>query len=407
MRFQRLLFAGIAALAALWGAGVAYAGPAAPQVVIGAGTAASCQTEDAANALGAAVAAGGDITFNCGNGFVEIVANTNATDKKVTVDGGGKIALSGDDARQLFFVFGQGDVTLTNISLVDGNSAAGGAIYVGPQAKVTIRNTFLTSNVSNTTGGAIYNQGQLLIEYSALGSNIATQSGGGIYNDGGTVTVRYTTLISNQTAQSGGAIYSTGGPLVVQASSVRSNIAAGSGGGILMATNTAQIANTTFASNRADQGGGLYNSGVTFIRNATFFANRADLGGGVFNAGETHVKNSILAWSQDEAGVFPSLDCDGPTLISEGRNIIGDNSCVPNPSIVGDLLSTDPLLGVLGDNGGPTRSFEPLEGSPAIDAGDDCEPLDQRGISRPIGLACDIGSIERGNFVYLPFTSWR
>lgn len=407
MRFRGLRWIGMVAFAILGAGPEAHAAPAAPQVVIGSGTAASCQTSGAASALSAAVTAGGDITFNCGDGMVEIVVNTNPTDQKVTIDGGGKIALSGDDLRQIFYVFGQGDLTLTNINLIDGNYSPGGAISIGPQAKVTIRNAFLISNVSSTIGGAIYNQGQLLIEYSSLGSNIATQSGGGIYNDGGTVTVRYTTLISNQTAQDGGGIYSTGGPLTVQAASVRSNIATGMGGGILVATNTAQIANTTFAGNRADQGGGLYTSGITFIGNATFFANRADHGGGIFSAGETHVKNSIIAWSQDEAGVLSSLDCDGPTMISEGRNIIGDNSCVPNPSSVGDMLMTDPLLGVLGDNGGPTRSLELKQGSPAIDAGNACEPLDQRGVSRPIGLACDIGSIERGSFVYLPFTSKR
>ena len=37
-----------------------------------------------------------------------------------------------------------------------------------------------------------------------------------------------------------------------------------------------------------------------------------------------------------------------------------------------------------------------LPSSPAIDAGDDsvCPPADQRGVSRPKGLACDIGAFE-------------
>ena len=401
MNFRRLLLIGMLAVGSVGGAGAAKAQPAAVQTVIGDGTPASCQTGAAANALDAAVAAGGDITFDCGDDPVEMIVNTNTTDKQVTVDGGGKIILSGEDARQLFYVFGAGDLTLNNISLVDGNFSGGGAIYVGPQAKVAINNSFLTSNVSNTTGGAIHNEGELTIRYSTLGSNIASGNGGGIYNNGGSVTVRYTTLISNQAAN-GGGVYSMGGPLTLATSSVRSNIATGQGGGVRLVNNTAQFANNTFSNNRADSGGGLYTSGVAYIESSTFNINRADLGGAVFSAGETHVKNTILAGSRDEADANPSLNCDGPAMISEGRNIIGDNSCVPNPSSAGDLLSTDPLLAPLADNGGPTRSFEPLEGSPALDAGDGCPAIDQRGIGRPIGLACDIGSIERGRFVYLP-----
>ena len=51
--------------------------------VIGTGTAASCETQQAANDLSTAVAAGGTITFNCGPAMVTIVANTNATDQTV------------------------------------------------------------------------------------------------------------------------------------------------------------------------------------------------------------------------------------------------------------------------------------------------------------------------------------
>jgi len=31
-----------------------------------------------------------------------------------------------------------------------------------------------------------------------------------------------------------------------------------------------------------------------------------------------------------------------------------------------------------------------------------CPPTDQRGWRRPIGLSCDIGSVEVGPYMYLP-----
>jgi hypothetical protein len=46
-------------------------------------------------------------------------------------------------------------------------------------------------------------------------------------------------------------------------------------------------------------------------------------------------------------------------------------------------------------NGGPTDTEMLLPGSPAIDAGSaPCEPVDQRGVSRPQGGGCDIGAYE-------------
>ena len=66
-----------------------------------------------------------------------------------------------------------------------------------------------------------------------------------------------------------------------------------------------------------------------------------------------------------------------------------------------DLPNTDPLLGPLQDNGGPTETHALLPGSPAIDAGDDSivgEPLllttDQRGQPRLQGAHVDIGAYE-------------
>ena len=56
----------------------------------------------------------------------------------------------------------------------------------------------------------------------------------------------------------------------------------------------------------------------------------------------------------------------------------------------------EPLLGALADNGGPTLTHALLTGSPAIDAGNDaaCPATDQRGVTRPQGAHCDIGSYE-------------
>ena len=57
----------------------------------------------------------------------------------------------------------------------------------------------------------------------------------------------------------------------------------------------------------------------------------------------------------------------------------------------------DPRIGALADNGGPTRTRALLAGSPAIDAASatDCPATDQRGVARPQGAGCDMGSFEK------------
>ena len=65
---------------------------------------------------------------------------------------------------------------------------------------------------------------------------------------------------------------------------------------------------------------------------------------------------------------------------------------------MGDLIGVNPLLGPLQFNGGPTETQALLEGSPAIEAGENagCPATDQRGVARPQppGGRCDIGAFE-------------
>ena len=56
------------------------------------------------------------------------------------------------------------------------------------------------------------------------------------------------------------------------------------------------------------------------------------------------------------------------------------------------ITGADAQLGLLSDNGGPTRTLALLPQSPAVGKGSDCPPKDQRGVER--GASCDSGSVK-------------
>ncbi|HUE98716.1 MAG TPA: carboxypeptidase-like regulatory domain-containing protein, partial [Anaerolineales bacterium] len=122
------------------------------------------------------------------------------------------------------------------------------------------------------------------------------------------------------------------------------------------------------------------------INNSTISNNE---GGGLFNNGAFILKNTIVAGNTIE-------DCNGSPYTSEGYNIIRDITACTIIATDGDQFGVDPLLGsFLSDLG----FSPPLLNSPAIDAGNDstCLNVDQRGVPRPQGAACDIGAYERSD----------
>jgi hypothetical protein len=327
--------------------------------------------------LGGGIASSGDL----------VVKRSTVTGNLARGEGfGGGIALSGSSTS------GIGSVSIVrSVISKNGAAGAGGLLFssLNPpdDLAVEIRDSTFTDNVAdrgesvgNSVGGAFY--------YSVITNSVAREMA---------LKITRTTFARNLAV---GGIQGVGGAGLYE---VIANSAS---------TFPLTLVNDTFASNRAGDSnvrgiaGGLFletgfsggsNStqtlnALTIARNRVTGAN--GLAGGLLfeqsGSFASVLRNSIIA--ENHAANGP--DCGTPTP-SGGHNLEGGTSC--DFTVGGDLQNTDPLLGPLADNGGPTKTLALLQGSPAIGAGSNatCPSTDQRGVPRPQGANCDIGAFER------------
>lgn len=308
---------------------------------------------------------------------------------------------------RIFAITGFHTVTISGITISNGHAqTVGGGIY-NDGSTVTLTNTVISGNAASF-GGGIYstavNSGsaELVVNASTITGNTAKTSGGAIYSNGygdfvpasvfASVELNDTT-VSDNSAQSGGAIFSNGTYAGYAVVAVR---------------------NSTISGNTASEtGGGIYNWGfakptfaLVLMNNSTVSGNSASSGGGaiyndgddVFYAPQVMVGNTILKTGAVGENILTNVG----HVDSSGYNLSDDDGG-GFLDATGDQVNTDPMLGPLANNGGPTRTHQLLAGSPALNAGSPTftppPDYDQRGpgFPRVVGGRIDIGSIEGTN----------
>jgi fibronectin-binding autotransporter adhesin len=339
----------------------------------------------------------------------------NGFQTTITGPGASLLTVSGNNASQVFVVYGgvtaslsgltisqglapwwengsgllnAGTLTLTNDTL-SGNSGGGALSNSGSL-------TLSGSTVSNNTAHGIFNSGTLAVTSSTISGNSAT-NGGGVFNSG-TATVTTSTVSGN----SGGGIFSTG-TLAVSRSTLSGNSGSSFGGGISnfgMLT----VTSSTLSGNAAlSSGGGVFSAGTLVVTSSTLSNNTANRGSGIDNRGTLTLDSTIVAADLGSADVW------GGAVVTSAYNLIGDGSTLlsltngSNANQIGTSASPiNPLLGALGNNGGPTQTMALLSGSPALGGGDanakdpsgNLLTADQRGLPRPVQGRFDIGAFE-------------
>jgi CSLREA domain-containing protein len=302
-----------------------------------------------------------------------------------------------------------GTLTVTQ-STITRNSGAG---VVNDGSTVVIRG----STVSYNSVGISASRGTLTLDRVRVLNN----AGRGIFKSKGVATLTNSTVARN----SGGGIANVGGTFTITRSTVADNSTTGPGGGVF---NTVEniygrgsanltITNRTVSGNSAGSGGGIQNSddlGGAFVglTNTTVAFNSAQEGGGgigqaggVESGNAVRLTNTVVAQNSAPAGPDAYNLSEELNFVDASFSLIGNGSGSGIANTDGNQVGNgspnsspiDPKLGALANNGGPTQTHALLAGSPALDAAssEGCPAIDQRGVARPQGPACDVGSYER------------
>ena len=225
--------------------------------------------------------------------------------KSITIIGAGADKTIIDlNKTQFMDIKSTSSVVLTNLTIINGYTKYGGAIY--NNGNLTIQNCNFKNN-SATSGGAIYNNGNLDIYYSTFEDNVVTNRGGAVFSYS-YVGIYDSTFIRNK----GTGTSSTGGSIYINGNSNKYSV-----------LNRNIFKDTSVVR----QGGALYLSYVNvtncIFENASTTDTGSSNGGGAIYGSSFNLKNNTMTNCVAKSGngnyIFASYDFNGVVTILEGK----------------------------------------------------------------------------------------
>jgi hypothetical protein len=311
-------------------------------------------------------------------------------------------------------------------------SAFGGGIYIAGATAVISGTTISGNSSSGGDGVGIWETTPLPPEYFE-GGDAGAGDGGGLYAAGSSLVLENDTIAGNSgVGRSGGQTSVPISAVVVDPSQVPAGATlwvvindgqGGAGFGGLDLQGGAKLVNDTIADNSGAGGtGGGTQSIFTYYDPTTneqeYYAvvtpdAQAASVGGLGAAGAVTLNNTIVARNSSDIGGGNVDPASASNLIGTGGS--GGLIDGANGNKVG---VSNPGLGTLANNGGPTQTIALVTGSPAIDAGSNAlavdpttrQPLttDQRGTGFPriANGTVDIGAFEVQSYIGSVAVGW-
>jgi hypothetical protein len=256
-------------------------------------------------------------------------------------------------------IFNTGILTLDNVNLANNRAnLIGAAIVNSGSGQLVLRNSTVSNNISDGRGGAIVNEGGMIIDRSTIAHNFSGAYGGGIHNEG-TLTVTNSTIAQNAANQFGGGI-SNG------------DRDAFNNDGVMIAINATIVANQSDANNdnpTQDRGGGIWtersqdtaldNTIVAGNFRGSFSSNVLDdLSGAIVQVGSAH---NVIGDPATSGGMIDGLE----------GNILGFDPSAPDFNNADNLplALEDIVVNRLANHGGPTDTYALSSTSPALNNG--------------------------------------
>lgn len=235
--------------------------------------------------------------------------------------------------------------------------------------------------------------GNLVVAGLTLANGYAAGMGGAIYDSGGRVGVYQSTIAGSTAGVDGGAIYSVGGTVVLESSTITGNTPDG--------VRTRYDADGVYTSTvSGNHGRGLFPSHSTH-----FYVSDSTVAGNTGGALYEYLDAKVYLFSSVFAGSQPSPDLYGGSNVTYVDYSLVQSQGPGTFNSAHTIFNTDPQLGPLADNGGPTPTQRPSNTSPLLDQGRQ-KGFDQRHLPRPFDIAsipnsatltgagADIGAVE-------------
>ncbi|MDR1383866.1 MAG: hypothetical protein LBJ67_08495, partial [Planctomycetaceae bacterium] len=376
----------------------------------------------------------------------------------IVIEGTGRDLFTIDgNGGQIFRIGGRTNAVISGLTLQNGSSSDGGAVYGAETSNITISESTLSNNRA-IRGGAIFTFGNLTLIDTDLINNTANYGGGAIMNIPGygdaVIDITGGHMIGNTASYNGGAIYSRGDGqniivnltgveisknrgmhggavsagaanvhLTVKECLITENTAQNHGGGLDIwgPNGTLDIINSVITGNTAARGGGIHaelgNNSTAVITNSLIAKNTSNEGSGIafFSNENTQLilNNTTVADNTGSYGIF-----------SPYAMIVLKNSLVANQFAADVYGQVDAAYSLIANGEGisfvqndhniigtPEYPIDPLfanreagfylllPNSPAVNTGNNALipagiTTDLNGNARIVGNAVDIGAYE-------------